>query len=102
MVMMSSQAMYSAGLMSFLGSGKVITISSDSRELCLSISVSLRCLKNAINKRFFFVIVYLLVFSLSSCNSVSGILQPSIKASNSALVAASAFLVTSGRAVTVS
>ena len=47
LVMMSSQAVYRAGLVAPLfGSGRVITTSSEERELARSISVRRRCLKH--------------------------------------------------------
>ena len=88
-----------------LGSGSVITTSSEDRELARSISASRRCLDTAAAQRSEFrqeSATDLFVFSLSSCSSDSAMSQPAIMASNSALVAASAFLVTSGSAVTVS
>lgn len=46
LVMMSSQAVYRAGLVApLLGSGSVITTSSEERELARSISVRRRCLQ---------------------------------------------------------
>ena len=70
-----------------------------------SISASLRCLDTAggqLAEVRHKAATNLFVFSLSSCSSDSEMSQPAIMASNSALVAASAFLVTSGSAVTVS
>ena len=70
-----------------------------------SISASRRCLDTAGGQQSELrhkLATDLFVFSLSSCSSDSAMSQPAIMASNSALVAASAFLVTSGSAVTVS
>ena len=52
LVMMSSQAVYRAGLVApLLGSGRVITTSSDERELARSISVRRRCLQILLSVR---------------------------------------------------
>ena len=103
LVIMSSQAVYRAELVwPLLGSGNVITINSELEEFCRNISVSLRCLIEVVFSTARTLLSHLLVFSLSFCRCCSGMLQPSIIASNSALVEASAFLVTSGTADTVS